>query len=256
MTTFAADCLKDRVAVVTGASGGLGGAIVRQLAAMGARIVLLDLKEAPCSASSGHMALACDVTDEVAVTRAAAAVHSELGRCDILVNNAAILPVPTRLDQMAVGEWEKVFAVNLGGAVNCARAFGGLMLDAGAGAIVNIASIGASLPNAATAYGPSKAGVVGLTRQIAVEWGTSGVRANAVSPGLIRTPMSEAFYADPANHDLRAAAVALGRIGAPEDVASVVGFLASDASAYINGQEIVVDGGFGHTALYNLHRRS
>lgn len=256
MTAFRNDALDGRTVVVTGAGGGLGRAIVTQLAALGARVVQVDLPEAMGNLQGDHPALGCDVTQEGAVAAAARAVCERYERCDVLVNNAAVLPLAVPLDQLSAAQWDRVMDVNLKGAFLCARHFGASMLAAKSGSIVNVASVAAVLPNAAGAYGPSKAAILALTRQIAVEWGPQGVRANAVSPGLVRTPMSEGFYTDPANYERRAAAVASRRIGSPEDVASVVAFLASDASSYVNGQEIVVDGGFLLTALMNLQSRS
>lgn len=252
MGPFRSDTLAGRTAVVTGAAGGLGRAIVVYLAGLGATVVPLDLAVPPDAA---ERTLACDITSEESVRDAAADVVARFGGCDILVNNAGILPPSSPLESIDAALWDKVLAVNLRGAFLCTRHFGASMLERGRGSIVNLSSIAAALPNAVSAYGPSKAAIVALTRQTAVEWGPRGVRANAVSPGLVRTPMSEAFYADPANHDVRRAAVASRRIGVPDDIASVVAFLASDAAAYVNGQEIVVDGGFVHTALMNLQSR-
>ncbi len=254
-SSFASDALAGRTAVVTGAGGGLGGAIVAQLAAMGARVLALDLRLPDIDAAAGHLALACDIGDEAQVARAARECIDRTGRCDVLVNNAAVMPPPTPLAEMADADWDRVLSVNLKGAYFCARHFGAAMRQAGRGSIVNLASIAAHVPNAIGAYGPSKAAVLALTRQMAVEWGPMGLRANAVSPGLVRTPMSEPFYAQPANLAAREAVVASRRIGAPRDIASVVGFLASDASAYVNGQEIVVDGGFLATPLMNIQKR-
>lgn len=252
MSSFSDKALMGRTAVVTGACGGLGGAIVAQLAAMGANVVSLDLKAAQPSMEGNHLSVACDIASEEAVAHAAAQVHKHYGRCDVLVNNAAILPGAVTLQELDEKLWDRVMSINLKGAFLCAKHFGASMIQAGHGSIVNLASIAAVVPNAVGAYGPSKAGVLALTRQIAVEWGQHGVRANTVSPGLVRTPMSEPFYSKPENHAARSAVVASRRIGVPSEVASVIGFLASDASAYVNGQEIVVDGGFLHTALMNI----
>jgi NAD(P)-dependent dehydrogenase (short-subunit alcohol dehydrogenase family) len=255
MSAFADRVLAGRTAAVTGAGGGLGRAILAQLAAMGANVIALDLQEIALDLPGEHLSLACDVTLDDAVARAARVVADRFGRCDVLVNNAAILPKPVPLEDTSEELWGQVLDVNLKGAFLCSRHFGAQMLEAGRGSIVNLASIAASAPNAVGVYGVSKAAVLALTRQIAVEWGPRGLRANAVSPGLVRTPMSEPFYADPENHAARTSKVASRRIGVPSDVASVVAFLACDASAYVNGQEIVVDGGFLHTSLMSLQNR-
>ncbi|MCW5658685.1 MAG: glucose 1-dehydrogenase [Burkholderiaceae bacterium] len=244
-----------RTAAVTGAGGGLGRAILDQLAAMGANVVALDLHEVALDLPGEHLSLACDITLDDAVARAARAAAERFGRCDVLINNAAILPKPVPLEDTSEQLWAEVLDVNLKGAFLCSRHFGAQMLEAGRGSIVNLASIAASAPNAVGVYGVSKAAVLALTRQMAVEWGPRGLRANAVSPGLVRTPMSEPFYADPENCATRMSMVASRRIGVPGDVASVVAFLACDASAYVNGQEIVVDGGFLHTSLMSLQNR-
>jgi NAD(P)-dependent dehydrogenase (short-subunit alcohol dehydrogenase family) len=247
--------LAGRTAAVTGAGGGLGRAILDQLAAMGANVVALDLHEVALDLPGEHLSLACDITLDDAVARAARAAAERFGRCDVLINNAAILPKPVPLEDTSEQLWAEVLDVNLKGAFLCSRHFGAQMLEAGRGSIVNLASIAASAPNAVGVYGVSKAAVLALTRQMAVEWGPRGLRANAVSPGLVRTPMSEPFYADPENCATRMSMVASRRIGVPSDVASVVAFLACDASAYVNGQEIVVDGGFLHTSLMSLQNR-
>jgi NAD(P)-dependent dehydrogenase (short-subunit alcohol dehydrogenase family) len=135
--------------------------------------------------------------------------------------------------------------VNLTGYLLCAQAFGKAMIERGRGAIVHTASIAGSEPQAFSgAYSVSKAGVLMLSRQLAVEWGPHGVRSNVLSPALVRTPMSESFYQAPTVLERRAAAIPLGRIGTPEDMAQVVLFLASDRAGYVNGQEIIVGGGF------------
>ncbi len=256
--------LDGRVAVVTGAAGGLGGAIAERLATLGASLVLIDLQAdrlAACAtAVEQHgaqvMTLGCDLMQEGQITDAANAVKQRFGRCDVLINNAAIMPAATPLEDYSADAWDQVMAVNVRAPFLCAKHFGADMLKRRAGSIVNIASIAAVLPNGLPPYGPGKAALLGLMRQIAVEWGPRGVRCNAVSPGLVRTPMSEANYSDPQIHATRIETVALRRIGRPADIAQVVAYLASDASGYVNGQEIVVDGGFLHTALMRLQPKA
>lgn len=249
-TTFDKEALKGRVAVITGAGGGLGGAMVARLAGMGATVVAADMK-APDNARAA-LSLACDITDEAAIEAMAAAVKERFGRCDILVNNAGIMAPVIPLEELPVATWDKVMAVNLRGSFLCAKHLVRMMLAQKSGAIVNLASIGARVPNDIGAYGPSKAGVLGLTHQMAVEWGPRGVRANSVSPGMIRTPMSEHFYQNEKLHQGRIKVVPTGRIGRPEDIADAVAFLVSDAASYMNGQDILVDGGFMRTALMNV----
>lgn len=256
--------LDGRVAVVTGAAGALGGAMAERLAALGAAIVLLDLKAEALASLAVHLEkgganvlpLACNLTQEAEIASAAATVKAKLGRCDIVVNNAAVMPRGVPLEDLDASVWDQLMSVNVRAPFLCAKHFGADMLQRRAGSIVNIASIAATLPNTTVPYGPSKAALLALTRQIAVEWGPRGVRCNAVSPGLVRTPMSEASYADPEIHAMRQGMVASRRIGKPADIAQVVAYLASDAAAYVNGQEIVVDGGFIHTSLMRIQPKS
>jgi NAD(P)-dependent dehydrogenase (short-subunit alcohol dehydrogenase family) len=142
--------------------------------------------------------------------------------------------------------------VNLKGSFLCAKHLARMMLAQGKGAIVNLASIGARVPSDIGAYGPSKAGVLGLTHQMAVQWGPRGIRANSVSPGMIRTPMSEHFYQNEKLHEGRKKVVPVGRIGVPDDIADAIAFMVSDAASYMNGQDIIIDGGFMRTALLNV----
>ncbi|MES1246083.1 MAG: SDR family oxidoreductase [Actinomycetota bacterium] len=230
--------LADTVAVVTGAGGGLGGAIVDALAAAGSTPVLLDVDGDAvrrAAEARGLRGIACDVTDVASLESAAREVLAEHGRCDILVNNAGILE-HALLDEHPIDLWDRVIDVNLTGYFRAAQAFGTSMRDAGRGAIVNIASGAAEAPSLTNgAYCASKAGVLALTRQIAVEWGPYGIRANAVSPIYMETPMTAHMQPKTQN-------VPLGRIGDVEEVAQVVVFLAGPGSSYLNGINVPVDG--------------
>ena len=251
--TYRDDALEGRVAVVTGAGGGLGGAIVRRLAQMGAAVVATDLRQPALPAGAANaVAIACDVTDEAAIEALAAEVKKRFDRCDILVNNAGVMAPVAPLEELPTATWDKVMNVNLKGSFLCGKHFARMMLAQGKGAIVNLASIGARVPNDIGPYGASKAGVLGLTHQMAVEWGPRGIRSNSVSPGMIRTPLSEHFYQDQRLHDGRKKVVPLGRIGVPEDIADAIAFIVSDAASYMNGQDIIIDGGFMRTALMNV----
>jgi len=253
--------LAGKVAVVTGAAGGMGRAMAAGFAAAGAAVALLDRDAAACEAlaaglggSARTAALGCDTTDEAGVKAAAEAVAARLGPPDILVNNAGILR-PGPLASLGLAEWNALMAVNLTGYLLCAQAFGRPMMERGAGALVHVASIAASNPQPRSgAYSPSKAAVAMLSRQLALEWGPSGIRSNVVSPGLIRTPMSESFYATPGIKERREAMLPSRRIGTPTDIADAVLFLASPRSSYVNGAEILVDGGLGTVLMEQTPR--
>ncbi len=243
------------VAVVTGAASGIGNGIARVLAEAGARVWILDREQDACDAAAagvGHGAkgLAFDAADHATIEAAA----SEIGRCDILVNNAGILRGGP-LAETGVADWELVLRINLTGYLACAKAFGAGMRDRGRGALVHVASIAATEPQAFSgAYSPSKAAAAMLSRQLAFEWGPDGVRSNSVSPGMIRTPLSESFYQVPGILEARSAVVPGRRVGAPEDIANVAAFLASPRAAYVTGQDIVVDGGFAQTLMSHVPR--
>jgi NAD(P)-dependent dehydrogenase (short-subunit alcohol dehydrogenase family) len=258
MTQYSADWLGlgNRVCVVSGAGSGIGRGVALAMASAGASVVLLDKNEANCRATAEALrptgartlALTCDIADPASVAAAESASRA-IGPCDILVNNAGVL-LPGSLATLPLADWNLLLSVNLTGYLLCAQAFGKAMIERGRGAIVHTASIAGSNAQAFSgAYSVSKAGVLMLSRQLAVEWGPHGVRSNVLSPGLVRTPMSEEFYRAPDVAERRAAAIPLGRVGAPDDMAQVVLFLASDRAGFVNGQEIIVDGGFEHMLM-------
>ncbi len=241
---------------ITGAGGGIGRALAADFSRAGAAaIALIDRDEDAARRTAALLEgprvlpLTCDVADPAAVAAAAERIARELGGVDVLVNNAGLLR-PGPLATLPPAEWNALLGANLTGYFLCAQAFGRTMRERRRGAIVHIASIAASHAQGFSgAYSVSKAGVVMLSRQLALEWGEAGIRSNVVSPGLVRTPMSEAFYRDPAIAGRRAAMVPLQRVAQPEDIAEVVLFLASPRSGYVTGQEILVDGGFGRTLM-------
>ncbi len=249
--------LEGKVCVVTGGAGGLGRAIGAALAAQGAVVALLDRDgegAAAAAAGFGGYSHACNTADEASVKAACAAVEARLGTADVLVNNAGILR-PGPLASVPLAEWNALLAVNLTGYLLCAQAFGAGMLARKSGAIVNIASIAASFPQGQSgAYSPGKAGVAMLSRQLALEWGPQGVRSNCVSPGLVRTPMSEAFYQAQGVAAARASLVPAKRYGLPPDIADAVLFLASPRAAYVTGQDLVVDGGLAQITMAMVPR--
>lgn len=248
---------RGKTIAITGAAGGMGEAIAAEFGRQGAKLVLLDLSAERLRNVADRMAgvpiisLTCDIASSEAVTAAAEAANA-WSSPDVLINCAGLLPPASRLETITAAEWDQAFSVNVRGAMFCTQAFGRSMLSRGSGAIVNIASIASSLPNISAVYGATKGAIRALTHQIAVEWGPRGIRANTVSPGMIVTPMTKSVYDDPQVLHDRSTAVASRRLGTPEDIATVVAFLASDAASYVNGEDIVVDGGFLHTALMRL----
>ena len=240
-----------RLVVVTGAAGGIGGALLDGFAAAGARLVALDRDAGSARAAAervGGTGIGCDVSDPQSVAAMAGEVAA-LGGAAVLVNNAGILR-PGGLDTLAPADWRAMLRVNLDGCLLAAQALLPQMAATGGGAVVHIASISASQPQPFSgAYSAGKAAVAMLSRQMAVEWGPKGVRSNVVSPGLVRTPLSEGFYADPAVRAARAGMVPLRRIGTAADMADAAVFLASDRAGYVTGQEIVVDGGLSQCLM-------
>jgi NAD(P)-dependent dehydrogenase (short-subunit alcohol dehydrogenase family) len=232
-----------RCAVVTGGGRGIGAAIVERLTADGYRVVALDLHD-----TDG--VTVCDVTDPNAVE----AVADSIGPVDLLVNNAGMWRFAA-LEDVTAADFDAALDVNLKGPFHCVQSFGRAMLEQRSGAIVNIVSIAAKHANPSVgSYGPSKAALLSLTEQIALEWGPRGVRCNAVGPGLVPTPGTGTVYDDPAVRAIRAGAVPLGRLAEPADIANVVSFLASDDAAYVNGQVIYVDGGLSKGLMTLLPR--
>lgn len=255
--------LHARVAVVTGAAGAIGSEIVSVLAANGAKVALLDLPAAHASLQQrasalggGAIALGCDVTSEASVMQTVAALERQLGACEILVNNAAILPPHASLLDTTLEVWERTMAANVRGPFLCTREFGRQMVARGRGCIVNLGSVAADKPNALPPYSVSKAAILALTRHTAVEWGPRGVRTNSVSPGFIRTPMSAVNYANAEQVNARIGMVPLRRLGTVSDIAQAVAWLASDGAAFVNGQDLLVDGGFLQTPLMHAQPKS
>src|SRR5258708_4548594 len=251
--------LLGRICVVTGGGGGIGRAVATSLAQAGARAAAIDRDERGLEVTrtelrefgAGHVVTPCDTSSVESVTAAAEAIEKSLGPCSVLVNAAAVLR-PGGLDALSLAEWNAVLSVNLTGYFLCAQMFGRQMRKLRRGSLVHIASIaGSNAQGHSGAYSVSKAGVIMLSRQLANEWGPHGIRSNVVSPGLVITPMSQSFYDTPGVTERRTAVVPARRIGMPQDIADAILYLASDRSSYINGDEIMVDGGYANM-LMNL----
>ena len=243
-------------AIVTGAAQGIGKAIASRLCAEGWTVALLDLSqsevEATASEFKGGIGVAADISNETSVE---AALDSLGWAPDLLVNNAGIVRFGPLID-LAIEDFAVVTRVNLVGTFTMARAVVRRMRDAKIdGSIVNITSMNGVAPGPnGGAYGATKAGIALLTQQMAIEWGSLGIRVNAIAPGLILAGMSDPIYADPEIREARKAKVPLGRLGTAEDIASLVVFLASTESSYITGQNILVDGGVTMSMIANLPR--
>lgn len=259
--------LKDKVAIVTGACGLLGTQHCEALAAAGADVVVADLDERACAIVAGRLggralAAGMDVTDAASVQAARDRILAAFGRIDVLVNNAAINDMfenPALAGQQSMFEhyplamWDRSWKVNVSGVFLCSQVLGGVMAGQGAGSIINIASTyGIVAPDQtiyrneageqtfykSPAYPVTKSAVLGFTRFLAAYWGHKGVRVNALSPGGVENGQDAFFQTNYSNKTL------LGRMAAPADYKGAIVFLASDASAYMTGANLVVDGGW------------
>jgi D-threitol dehydrogenase (NAD+) len=241
--------LAGRTALVTGAAGGIGRAVVLALESAGAAVTATDLPGEGLQSLAGERGApparrvsTLDVADPVAIASAVRGFLEERGHIDILVNAAGISTREPALEA-TVEDWERVQSVNLRGTFLTCQQAARAMVAAGRGSIVNVASELAMVGDANhAAYISSKSGVVGLTRALAVEWGPMGVRVNAVAPGLTATAMTADLA--PAVREEYRTMTPNRRIGLPEDIAGPVLFLASDLSRHVTGQVLVVDGGF------------
>ncbi|MEE3371750.1 MAG: glucose 1-dehydrogenase [Planctomycetota bacterium] len=247
--------LSGRVVLVTGAGQGLGAAIAEVMAGHGARTVLLDIDsdavtrvmaQIDAAGSIGVTEAAqCDVTDRLQVQQAVEQISERHGRIDVLVNNAGI---HRRVDPV---DWEQadvdaLLSVNLLGSFYMATTVGRVMIEQRSGSIINMSALGgglAGLGRSGSMYGMTKGGIVSLTRDLAAEWGRYAIRVNALAPGWIRTPMTNALQQNPERSAKVLERVPLGRWGEPQDVAGAALFLASDAARYITGHTIPIDGG-------------
>lgn len=242
--------LEGKTALVTGASRGIGAAIALRLAGEGARVAVnyagradaaADVVARIQAAGGEAFALQCDISDAETCTALVTSAAERLGSLDILVNNAGI----TRdglLVRMSDEDWNAVIDTNLSGAFYATRAAAKIMMKARTGSIINIASVVGIMGNAGQVnYSAAKAGLIGMTKSVARELASRGVRANAVAPGFIATDMTEAMPEAAREHVQKM--IALGRLGTADDIAATVAFLASDDASYITGQVIAVDGG-------------
>jgi len=244
--------LAGRVAVVTGGTSGIGLALVRGLAEAGADVVPMSRRAEQVDAAAAEVEalgrravrVTADVSDRASLEAALAQTLTELGKIDILVNCAGITKRTPTLD-VTDEEWGAIVETNLTGSWRACQVFGRHMLERGYGRIVNIASLASFVGLfEVAAYTASKAGVAGLTRALAVEWGRRGVNVNAIAPGVYRTALNSALLDGTDRGKEFLLRTPLGRFGRTEELSGACVFLASEAASYINGEVLTVDGGF------------
>ena len=236
------------IAVIIGGASGIGAACCRELAACGAKVVVvdreLDRAREVASEISGR-AWRIDVADEVATEAGAAAIEGEIGPVDVLVNSAGVLQIPVRPTELTMAAYDDVVRVDQRGTYVASVAFGRRMVTRRRGAIINIASIAGMRSMPLHAYSPAKAAVIATTECLAAEWGPAQVRVNAVSPGYTRTPaLQEAIDKGQRDPSALAGNSALGRLVEPLEIAKVVAFLASPLASAITGANVPVDCGW------------
>lgn len=239
-----------KVALVTGASGGIGRATAMAFAASGAKVVVSDVNEAGGEETVGLIASAggtalfqrCNVADAGEVKSLVALTVDKFGRLDFAHNNAGINNMGA--DEYQDDIWDRSIAINLSGVMYCMREEAEVMLAQGKGAIVNTSSINGLVGNPAQpGYTATKHGVIGLTRHGALRWAKSGIRVNAVCPGVIETPMTAPLAANPDMRKVLDAMTPMGRMGQAEEIAAAVLWLCSDQASFVTGHPLVVDGG-------------
>lgn len=243
--------LEGKVAVVCGAGGGIGGAIAQALAGYGANIMIVDRDLASARSNAdrisgmGARALAygLDITDLAAIEKMTEAAVAEFGRIDILVNSAG-MNIRKAVVDIRQQDWDPVIDVNLKGAVFCCQAAARIMIKQNKGKIINIASISSILghPDRA-AYAASKGGLIQVTKVMATEWARHNICVNAISPAAVDTPFIDGLKKNRERLDREKARIPLGRIAIPEDIMGAAVFLASDASDFITGHNLIIDGG-------------
>jgi NAD(P)-dependent dehydrogenase (short-subunit alcohol dehydrogenase family) len=235
--------LEGKVCVITGAAGGLGAASAEAFAREGGRVVGVDLAEG----APGELALQVDVTDEAAVRSMYERVRAELGRVDVLFNNAGISPTDdASVLDTSFEAWQRVQDVNLKSVFLCCKHGIPHLLAGGGGSVINTASFVATMGAATSqiSYSASKGGVLAMSRELGVEFARRGVRANALCPGPVDTPLlRELFATDPVAAARRLVHVPMGRFAWAEEIAAAALFLASDESSYVNASTFLVDGG-------------
>ena len=242
--------LEGRIAMVTGAAQGIGKAIAELYAEKGADLVLVDINEkvreteaAVQSVGRRVLSAITDLTKKDQIDRAVASALAEFGRIDILANNAGVVFLDDA-ESLSEEFWDRTMAVNLKAVFMVAQAVGREMISAGGGKIVNMASqAGLVALDNHVAYCASKAGVIALTRSLALEWGQFNVNVNSISPTVILTELGRQAWAGEAGEAMKRL-IPAGRFGYPEEVAAVALFLASDAAGLITGENIVIDGGY------------